>query len=148
MKKLKYKKTDVKDEVVIRVTGSAILLMEKFGFNVDKMVERWVDDFMDEDTGEIISLQRHNVLWNEPDSNIPEFMRIKFYIYKKKPSWIECDDKIIRFEYDIVKQLKDSENDHYLLKFLLENKYFHIPVPFDCTSKKELIKILLDQLIS
>jgi hypothetical protein len=112
--------------------------------------EVWID--MMRTPREVGNIQLQNVfgLINNP---LPGgILKVKFYIYKRKPSWIECNGKRIEFVYNLYRKLKDSENDHYELRFDLiplkkESDIIRIPVSQDCYPKKTFIKYLLNELV-
>lgn len=81
---------------------------------------------------------------------------VTFYVYKKKPSWLLVREKKVEFTYDIWKRPVAGEklkkgDAPYILFFkikLSDTSGLNIPidVPFDCTTKKNIIKHLLNAL--
>lgn len=112
--------------------------------------EVWIDMMKIEDKSLIKLKQAFGGFIPSP---LPDgVLKVKFYIYKKKYSWIECNGKRIEFTYNLYRLLKDSENDHYELRFYLvlitsivDVKI--IPVRQDCYPKKVLIKYLINSLL-
>ena len=99
-----------------------------------------------------IVLQLETLIGKIPSPLPGGVLKVKFYVYKKKESWIEVNDKRIDFIYTLRQTLRDSENDYYLLTFTIkrDNKSLMLrckDVKQDCYPKKELIKFLLEELI-
>lgn len=134
--KLKYKGSSEKNEVWIDVMRLDKTVSEH---HVSVLLERWF--------GRIPKTLPGGVL------------KVRFHIYKKKLSWIECNGKMIEFVYDIVVRKKAMiESDsfsklHYLLSFQIKQKItrglnlYYVNVADSCYPKKTLIKYLLNELV-
>jgi hypothetical protein len=84
-------------------------------------------------------------------------LKVKFYIYKKKQSWIECNGARIEFKYNILNSDEQGANRgfKYTLVFnvpypppLRASHLHYVDVHDGCFPKKVLIKHLLDCLTS
>lgn len=124
MKKLKYNGTTKRDTVVIdtmRTTAnqSAEIIHTLFrAFKVDVMPKAEIE--------------------------------ITFWIFKKKRSWMQFCDKRIHFKYDLY-----PHEGQWILAFEILNEAGTISSPiyrkavkYDCTTKKILIKELLEEIIT
>lgn len=76
-------------------------------------------------------------------------LRVKFHVYKKKLSWIQMGaSNKIEFTYDIWGDPKHVLTFTCPYGFPMRgNRVYNIHVPFDCTTKKDIIKYFIDCLL-
>jgi hypothetical protein len=125
----------------------------KYKGNLEKD-EVWIDMMRLDKT---VSEHHTSILLERLFGKIPSplpwgVLKVKFYIYKRKPSWIECNGKRIKFMYDML-NLGIGTSGEYYLSFSVKQRItrginlYQIPVKQSCYPKKTLIKYLLNELV-
>lgn len=100
MKHLRYKASDVPCRLLIKTAASKHVLsfLKIFDLCKEPYINCWVEDFIDEDTGEVVSIDR-----KEPSLiKLEDFMIVDYVAKRNMPSWITFQGVQVDFIYNLV----------------------------------------------
>lgn len=141
MKYIRYKKSSVSGQLLVKTNISKYLLqfLKIFKLDVEPYVRSWLEDFVDEETMEVVSLERHEVVYDKLGDLLP----VSYVVRAGAACWIECMGNTVNFTFKIS---KPDIATPYVLEFDVEGvKYpMYIEKP---VFRKRIIVILIQTLM-
>lgn len=147
-KQLKYKGSNQLDEVWVntgerKIQQAVITLLEKFGVGETPAIRTWYEDYVDEDTGEIVSINRKQLDY----TLIPSPLKIELQMKREDLCCATLSNFGHGFHINFVYKIVKDRLHIWFHQPYHENGIIVQPVNKAMYAKKEIIKYILEELI-
>jgi len=166
MKNLAFSTSNFSSELIVKKKGTTpsyfATLLDMFGLSDKYSTREWLEDFVDEDTGEVVSLERREYIFDEVISSVISTINLPHQNSKNSVCFIECGRVKFFFRYKvhvnsaIADGHEDVEKNPDLLEiFLLEKTEFDYKavksllrnVPKSYFKAKDKGKLILEEIL-